>query len=291
MKRPFHTILNLVLLTIVTYISVEVFYAFVRSNLRPVNTREVSLPLPPEVKRHKKPRLADYKVVIDKDIFGTKRIEIKEVVQKPIEEKVVEELEKASLNVTLLGTIAGDAQSAAAVIKDAAKRKQGFYRVGDSVQDAVVKQILRGKVIVRVGDKDEILIMDEEGGKGTKEQNATKTKSKIQKPKKTRARRTLKRSNIKDSLKNINSLLSQVRIRPHFTGGKADGLTLSRIKPDSVFAQMGLRDGDVLKGIDGKSISRPDDILALYKKLKSGSRISLDINRRNQSKIINYSFR
>jgi len=199
---------------------------------------------------------------------------------------VVEVLEPTSLKVDLLGTVAGDSQSAVAVIKDAGKRKQHFYRVGDTVQDAVVKEIRRGQVIVRVGDKDEILRMKEKTGSKT----AKKPKPVTRVPKQKETSRKLDRADIRGSLKNINKLLSEVRIRPHFKGGKPDGLSLTRIKADSVFAKLGLKNGDVLQGVDGRSIKRPDDILSLYKKLKSGSRISLEITRKGKQKTVNYRF-
>jgi general secretion pathway protein C len=54
---------------------------------------------------------------------------------------------------------------------------------------------------------------------------------------------------------------------------------------------LGIKNGDILQGVDGRSIKRPDDILALYKKLKSGSQVSLEITRRGEQKTIDYRLR
>jgi general secretion pathway protein C len=68
-------------------------------------------------------------------------------------------------------------------------------------------------------------------------------------------------------------------------------LALSNIKGDSIFAKLGLRDGDVVRGVNDRPIRSPDDILSFYKNLRSESRMSLQINRRGQERTINYRIR
>lgn len=289
MNRPYYTFFNLLALSLVVYIGVDVFYTYVGEILRPVNRKKVTMPLQPEVKRHQRPSLADYGLIIEKDIFGTT-----EVKEKPVEEKKEEVagLEPTTLNVVLLGTTGGDPQATVAVIMDPSKRKQQLYREGDKVQGALVKKILRGKVIIQVDGKDEILKME----KGKRKEKRVTKSARRRKPSPSRRprrpiSRTLRKSDIQASLEDISSVLSQVRIRPHFTGGKSDGLTLSRIKSRSLFNKLGLRNGDILRGVDGSAINKPDDLMTLYEKLKSGSRVSLDITRRGQQKTINYRLR
>ena len=42
-------------------------------------------------------------------------------------------------------------------------------------------------------------------------------------------------------LKNINQLMSQVKVRPHFKDGKPNGLLLSHVQQNSIFKDMGLQ--------------------------------------------------
>ena len=112
------------------------------------------MPISTEQKVNPNPGLSDFQSIIDRNIFSTsKRTDI------GAESNKIESLEPTTLKISLIGTIAGDQRYAAAIIEETDKRKQALYRVGDSVQEAVVKAILRGKVVLRVGDKDEILIM------------------------------------------------------------------------------------------------------------------------------------
>jgi general secretion pathway protein C len=164
--------------------------------------------------------------------------------------------------------------------------------VGDSIQDAVIKSIQRGVVVLKVGDKVEKLTMDEAAARSTGPKKG-RVSSRPRSPREEGPGRTItvSRSDIEASLKDINQLLTQARVRPHFKDGKPDGLAINRIKKGSFFSKLGLRDGDIVQAIDNTSIRSPDDILALYKKLKSGSRVGIQINRKGQQQTINYRFR
>ena len=140
-------------------------------------------------------------------------------------------------------------------------------------------------MVLRVGTKDEILTMEE---------SAASRRDKRRRPSKSTERGTtitVSRKDIQNSLKDINNLMSQVRIRPHFKDGKSDGLSVSRIKGGSIFSKLGLRNGDIVQKINGEPINSPDEVLMLYEKLKSGSRVSLEVTRKGEPKTMNYRFR
>jgi general secretion pathway protein C len=177
--------------------------------------------------------------------------------------------------------------------------------VGDTIQNAVIKKILRGKVILTVGGKDEILTMDEaalptpakgqiasrSGISKSARPSRPKTRLPAPKPRAGESVITVDRSDVDESLTNINTLLSEVRIRPHFKEGKPDGLAVSRIKDGSLFSKLGLQEGDVVQAVNDNAIRSPDDVLALYKKLRAGSEVAIQVNRNGQSQTINYTFR
>jgi general secretion pathway protein C len=101
----------------------------------------------------------------------------------------------------------------------------------------------------------------------------------------------LDRSDLEESIGNIHQLLSEVRIRPHFKDGRADGLTITNMKAGSAFAKLGLRNGDIVHEIDGRDIKSPDDVLEVYTKLKSGSQVAIQISRGGVKRAINYKFK
>jgi general secretion pathway protein C len=288
MAKLYSTLFNLVALFVAIYIGVDLFYRVMGAKLTYVNTNEIVIDQSPRTRNNRMPPLKDFRVVLDRNIFGSE-----DKATEGIKSTDLEALEPTSLKLALLGTVAGTQQSAVAVIEETDKRKQGLYRVGDSVQDAIVKMILRGKVVLRVGDKDEILTMEESSSRRAAEEEATSSR-RGRRPSSTSRRGasiTVRRSDVQDALKNINTLLSQVRIRPHFKDGKADGLAISNIKGGSIFARLGLRDGDIVQGVNNRPIRSPDDIVSFYNKLTSASSMSLQINRRGQGRTINYRIR
>jgi general secretion pathway protein C len=280
MSQRYLTLFNLLALGVISYVGVNLFYLITTAYLRGFDTQEKIISLAPDMKEQGKPSRALYQAIVDRNIFVTAEAEPEE---KRVEE--LEELEPTSLKIALLGTVVGGPQDGFAVIEEKGKRKQGLYRVGDSVQGATVKRILRGKVVLSVDEKDEILMMAEEpASRGEPEYR--------EKPSPEReATVVVKRSEVDESLRNVHQLLSQVRIRPHFTDGVADGLVVSNIKPNSIFARMGLRNGDIVQGLNGRNIQTPDDVMEMYERLKSGSSLAVQVMRNGEEKIINYQIR
>ena len=102
----------------------------------------------------------DYQIIVTRNIFQAKL----EPEKKPVE-KVVQKVVPTTLDLTLLGTVTGDEQTARAIIIDKKTRKQDIYQIGDAVQGAFIESIDRGKITLDVNGRNEVLkIKDREGG-------------------------------------------------------------------------------------------------------------------------------
>ncbi len=288
MPRRYHTIFNLLALSIIIYIGVDFFYTLVGASLRQRDTKtSVARHIPDEKGQPKLP-FDHYQSIMGRNLFGST-----DAIAQEDKEEDIEALELTTLNVALLGTVSGSSRNTYAVIEETNKRKQGLFKVGDSIQDAVIKSIQRGVVVLKVGDRIEKLTMDEAAARSTGPGKGRVSSRPARSPRAEGPGRTVRvsRSDIEASLKDINQLLTQARVRPHFKDGKPDGLAINRIKKGSFFSKLGLRDGDIVQAIDNTSIRSPDDILTLYKKMKSGSGVGIRINRKGQQQTINYTFR
>jgi len=277
MKR-YYTILNILLITFAVYFAVKVFYKIITAQLddshfsiaagKQVSSREVESHQP----------LSYYNTIIQRNLFNTKTgIEQKSKLDD------IETLKPTELKLKLLGTVTGDASKAYAVIEETKEKKQDLYRVGDTIQDATIKRILRKKVVLNVNGKDEILEL-EDGQPGKKRVVSSKRPGGAHSE-----NVTLKHSQIEDAFKDVNNLMKQARVRPYFENGKPAGISLTGIKPDSIFNKMGLKSGDIIRGVDGKEIESVDDVLGFYNDLKSASNVQLQIKRRGRDKTIDYN--
>ena len=299
MPKQIHILINLLALFVITYIVVDTFYRVIGIELHQMGGSKVVALKEVEMRGKKSLAVPVYTKIVERNIFGaTEKVEA-----VPVEEVgPIETLEETSLQLSLQGTIAGDSASARAIILDQRKRSQDIYRVGDSVQEAQIRQILRGKVILRHGDKDEILIMVE--GKD-KPQPAAKVNSRRRPGRQTRRPAQtaplaessgeieevtipITKDVLQNSMNDLNDLMTQVRVRPYFRRGKPEGLIVSQIKSGSVFAKLGLMNGDIIANVNGKQISSPEEAFQFYNSLKSGADVSIEITRRGQKKMFTY---
>ena len=284
-KNLYHVIFNLFALSILIYIGVDIFYRTICFRLTEISSVEMAEVSVPNITHYVPQPLNSFDVIVDRNIFGSSEEVSSGVDPRDMEAKEIEALEPTSLKISLLGTVTGSKENACAVIEETGRKTQGLYRVGDAVQNGVVKKILRGKVVLRVGDKDEILSMEvPESAKGGRPGQSVK-------PVQSGDTVTIARSDIQESLKNINKLLTQARIRPHLKDGKSEGFVLSYIKSNSFFTKLGLRRGDIIKSINGKQINTPEDAFSFYQALESGEPLSMEINRGGKPKTINYRFK
>ena len=299
MPKQIHILLNLLALFVITYIVVDTFYRVIGIELHQMGGPKVVALKEVEMRGKKSLAAPVYTKIVERNIFGaTEKVEA-----VPVEEVgPIETLEETSLQLSLQGTIAGDSASARAIILDQRKRSQDIYRVGDSVQEAQIRQILRGKVILRHGDKDEILIMVE--GKDSP-QPAAKVNSRRRPGRQTRRPAQtaplaessgeieevtipIAKDVLQNSMNDLNDLMTQVRVRPYFRRGKPEGLIVSQIKSGSVFAKLGLMNGDIIANVNGKQMSSPEEAFQFYNSLKSGKAVSIEITRRGQKKMFTY---
>ena len=293
LTEKFYTVLiNLVFVTTAIYLGVSAFYKGVTSRMDIVQGHHA--PAATETWQGSAPfrPLGDYAAIDKRNLFKTgDAIKPKSTVPPP--QTDISALKETELKLKLWGTVSGEGEKTYAVIEDQQKRLQNLYRENDSIMGATVKRILREKVVLTVNGKDEILAMEKTGSgefpAGPSLPKAS-TASAIPNDSPGEAQRiALSRQTIDGAMNDLNGLMDQAKIRPHFRNGKPDGLTISRIKRDSIFTQLGLRSGDIITGVDGQGIESVDDALKFYNQLKSSSNVTLQVRRRGRPKQIEYT--
>ncbi|MBW2219323.1 MAG: PDZ domain-containing protein [Deltaproteobacteria bacterium] len=277
--------INIILITAACYLCVDVFYKLLAGGkgsasafLSSDNTRTVG----DNINESNKP-LSHYKQIISRNLFNTKSIAGKKEAKLDLEK-----LKQTDLKLKLWGTVTGQIGKAYAVIEETGNRKQNLYRVGDAIQNATVKAIRREKVVLDVDGRDEVLSME----KVSESTSSLRHIAKTDRSQPSRAMKiSLQRSQIESAMENITELMSQVKVRPHFSDGKPDGIMLSSIKPRSIFRRMGLRSGDIITGVDGRDIESVDDALQFYENLSSSSNLKLQLKRRGREQTIDYTIK
>jgi general secretion pathway protein C len=296
MINRYFTIANFLLITAGAYLGVNTFYTLITPRLdygvsSPIISNRAD-PNPTPVKYTIAPR-SEYKAITSRNIFNSGNEPVAET--SKTEAVDIDKLKETDLKLKLWGTVTGQDKRAYAVIEDSKAREQNLYRAGDSIQNAVVKLILREKVVLRVGDRDEILAMEEirarRGGRSSKRSPGPSSGAGSRKlpvssyPRKIR----LKGAQIEKAMENLGQLMEQANLRPHIVNGQPAGISITGIKPNAIFRKMRLRNGDVITGLNGDSIESVEDALKVVEQLSAGSNIQLQIKRRGREQTLEYT--
>lgn len=287
MADRYFTLINIILITAFVGISTDTMYKVVTRTM--VNE---TVQTAPRVERRSRnattmrPKsLASYNFVSKRDLFEL-AVPVDPAKNASLD---LDGLEKTDLQLTLWGTIAGGGPNAWAVIEEKKTRKQSLYKVGDVIENATLTHVLRNKVVLNLNGKDQILEIKDEPNKGgripARPSRRMAEPSADDGPAK---KITVERSMIDESLRDINKLMKDVRIRPHFKNGEPDGLIVSGIRGDSVFKKLGLRNGDIIMGVDGKQIESVDDAMKLYGGLKNMDNMKVEIKRRGRLQSLDF---
>jgi general secretion pathway protein C len=287
-KKYFMTA-NVLLITAGIYLGVSAVYTVSKSWLSPVAMPQVHPGKKMAIdQQDDHPPLARYAAITRRNLFNTRP----DTAAAPAQTIDLDDLKETDLKLKLWGTVTGGGRKAYAVIEDTKTREQNLYRIGDTIQDATLKLILRQKVVLSVNDRDEVLGMEEAGtakSSASGPRVARKAASPPKLPVSPNPRQlTLQSDQIENALENIDQLMEQARIRPHIEDGKPSGISITGIKPNTVFRKMRLRNGDIITGVNGTPIESVEDAMRIFGDLSSAPEVQLEIKRRGRKRVLNY---
>ena len=99
----------------------------------------------------------------------------------------------------------------------------------------------------------------------------------------------IQRSLVDKALANQGSLMRAARVIPHEENGRVVGVKLYGIRRNSLLGRLGVRNGDMLRTINGFSMTSPDTALEAYSVLRTADKLSLAIKRQNNEMTIDYN--
>ncbi|RMF95125.1 MAG: hypothetical protein D6734_06240 [Candidatus Schekmanbacteria bacterium] len=230
-----------------------------------------------------------YSNIINNDIFNTSKktpdvIKTEETLKVDINN--LDSIPLSNSGLVLLGTSTSEKGEKIALIKN--KSEVAVYHLKEQTPAGKIDKILRRAVIFNNNGKAEKIVLDTAPPK-IKEAKEAKSTQEIKGINLFSAKeidKTIRRSDIQ--LENISELMTQVKMTPFYVDGRNSGFLISQIKPESVFAKLGIMNGDVIEEVNGRKIEIPEKAYDLYKDLMNEEKISVMIRRRNEHMVINY---
>jgi type II secretion system protein C len=185
------------------------------------------------------------------------------------------------LMLSLIGTFLTQGQEPYAIIEDKKKNEQEMFLIGDSIFDqAKLKKIYLDRVEVERNGKLEVLRLDELGGNAGAGIVTTGSDDFV-----------VEEAELDKGLENLPLLLTQARAVPYFKDGRSIGLRLFAIKTGSLYEKVGLKNGDILKTINGNNLGDISQALKLFEQLKQERSINLTLERDKQEREFKYTIR
>ncbi len=86
-------------------------------------------------------------------------------------------------------------------------------------------------------------------------------------------------------------LAGGARVVPAIKNGSPAGFKLYAIRPSSLVAALGLANGDRVHTVDGTAVSSMDSALDVYSRLRTATRVTVEVERRGQDLALQYEIR
>ena len=218
--------------------------------------------------------IADVAAIAGAHIFGVASADPVEV--QPV---VVDETENLSdtrlTNLSLRGTIASQvAELAVAIIADSGDEEK-IYLIGDPISSrAKLHAVYSERVVLNENGVLTNLWLPKEF-----KQSAAPARRNIV----TRSRATSNTQSIQSVVsENVAKLADVIRPTPYFVNGQQQGYRVYPGRNRAQFSALGLRPGDLIKDIDGQSLTDPAQAMQIFQSLGNADQVSVTIERNGQ---------
>jgi len=290
MKNRQTMMMVLLAITVIVYFAVDIAYRLIELNT-PAPEPEPQAPAAAPAADMTKDPLEAYAVIVERNLFRT--------TDRPVavDQMDPNSLEATTLQLDLYGTIAGEDGKGYAIIEERDKKRQRLYKVGDKVGGATIVKIARNAVVLRMGDRDQVLKKKELAAAGTNRQ-ARPGLAAQQAPPVTPGAAPSPRpprppaGGPSGGAGDLAGLLTQARVTPNVTAGspgKTDGVIINEIQPGSLFENVGLVNGDVIQEVNGKTITGVADLVSMYRDLRPGTSVSVKVTRSGRQVVLNHT--
>jgi len=172
-------VLRLAVIALLLYAGVTFWYGRVEERLQgqPPPEKKEAVATPAAEEGKPAPANDDYQIILTRNIFQAGL----EAATHPSEPAPtdLEDLAETKLNLALLGTVTGGKDDARAIIRDERTKLEDLYQTGSEVQGAIISRISRGKVVLQVHGREEVLTIKDPAGDDQGRRAAGRTEARV----------------------------------------------------------------------------------------------------------------
>jgi len=238
--------------------------------------------------------IADYAEIIERNPFGTsgqrtgtgKGTSMANLTG--FEQSVSEEL-----GLALFGAVSGNPTVARAIIKDLKTGALGLYKMGQTIADARVQNIGKDLVILVHNGQEKVLRLST-ARSGSYNYKSTQGPSGQTIDEKSYAigtdlstRKTDTGVRVKTGY--MEKILKKAVIEPYVVDGHVEGLRITDLEDIEGSKDFGLKNGDVIRVVNGHTLTSKQKAYQIFKKARSQTSISLELLRDGKAEKLSFA--
>jgi general secretion pathway protein C len=220
----------------------------------------------------------DVQAIAAAHMFGRADADDAAVAQPVIDDDNLEDTRLSNLK--LMGTIASpDPDLSAAIITDGANEEKVFL-IGEAISSNVrLHAVYLERVVLNESGRLTNLWLPEEYSAARAPVRRTSRTS--------RQRAPVASESIQSVVsQNVARLADVIRPTPYFVNGQQQGYRVYPGRDRRQFAALGLRPGDLIKDIDGQSLTDPTQAMQIFQSLGNSSQVSVTLERNGQPETV-----
>lgn len=203
----------------------------------------------------------------------------------------VEEIPESSLDMVLTGVVAAGDDSLALALIRVNEEPETPFAIGDELTDGVTLQAVHADraLIQRRGVTEALLLEDPAASLSEEPYQPPVTPTRAEKGVQAQGNNTftIDRETLNAQLNNPDTLRQALMV-PNAGGG----FLVRQIQPGSVYQKLGLKVGDVIRKVNGRSINTVDQVMQVYQQLGDVDQltaIQLEVMRAGQLEQLQYT--
>ncbi len=195
------------------------------------------------------------------------------------------------LGLELSGVIAGNPALSRAIIKDTDKNTLDTYRLGQQVGGAQVEEI-RDEGVVLIYNGRRMMLKSHRAGSAGSAQLPTpaEPEPKTIAPKTTETKTQPVQTNL-SMADRLGVVLREATIEPYVVNDQTDGLIIKDLDKIPAAKNIGLKDGDVIRAVNGHRLRSKQQAFQVFMKAKTQSRMEVELTRDRRDRKVAFSLK
>ena len=233
----------------------------------------------------------DYTSIIEQNVFSPARSS--SAMQKSLWDSSVTAMVPSAeqeLGLVLLGTVAGTPSISRAIIKDSGSNIPQLYRIGEIVAGARVQSIENNAVILLHNGQSKILRLQigRNHSQSQTEVSRSQTGTEVAEAARSGTRVTEVPA---QQTGHVETILSNAVIEPYSVNGKTEGLKVSGLENLPMAKEIGLKDGDIVREVNGHQLTDKRKAYQVLKKARTQPSVSVELQRDGKTKELSFASR